>query len=105
VPEHQPSDSKLRQGSYSRTGCWSPPRRGSAGTVLATSYLLGVSTPQIEKLVRRLVYRAVEAAGQEMVRDLDPQMVRTGPCRWTPRYYSFSRQTTWYSKSVRTAGS
>ena len=58
---------KLRYGlATSRTGCWSAAAAPSAAltTVVATCYLLGVSTRRMEKLVESLGHHpAVEVAG------------------------------------------
>jgi putative transposase len=75
---------RLRHGSYFPD--WLPERRRRAEaalvTVVATSYLLGVSTRRMEKLVETLgITRLSKSQVSEMARDLDGQAVafRTRP--------------------------
>ncbi len=75
---------KLRQGSYFPDWLLERRRRGEAAlvTVVGTSYLLGVSTRRMEKLVETLgITRLPESAVSEMAKDLDGQVeaFRTRP--------------------------
>src|SRR5690349_13458960 len=75
---------KLRQGSYFPDWLLERRRRAEAAlvTVVATSYLLGVSTRRMEKLVETLgITRLSKSQVSEMARDLDGQAVafRTRP--------------------------
>ena len=75
---------KLRQGSYFPGWLLERRRRAEAAlvTVVATSYLLGVSTRRMEKLVETLgITRLSKSQVSEMARDLDAQVeaFRTRP--------------------------
>jgi len=75
---------KLRQGSYFPDWLLERRRRAEAAlvTVVATSYLLGVSTRRMEKLVEALgITRLSKSQVSEMARDLDAQVeaFRTRP--------------------------
>jgi putative transposase len=75
---------KLRQGSYFPDWLLERRRRAEAAlvTVVATSYLLGVSTRRMEKLVETLgITRLSKSQVSEMARDLDGQVeaFRTRP--------------------------
>jgi putative transposase len=75
---------KLRQGSYFPGWLLERRRRAEAAlvTVVATSYLLGVSTRRMEKLVETLgITRLSKSQVSEMSRDLDAQVeaFRTRP--------------------------
>jgi transposase-like protein len=75
---------KLRQGSYFPEWLLERRRRAEAAlvTVVATSYLLGVSTRRMEKLVETLgITRLSKSQVSEMARDLDSQVeaFRTRP--------------------------
>ena len=75
---------KLRQGSYFPDWLLERRRRAESAlvSVVATSYLLGVSTRRMEKLVETLGHHpAVEVAGRVMAEDLDEQVeaFRTRP--------------------------
>ena len=75
---------KLRQGSYFPDWLLERRRRAEAAlvTVVATSYLLGVSTRRMEKLVATLgITRLSKSQVSEMARDLDAQVeaFRTRP--------------------------
>ena len=75
---------KLRQGSYFPDWLLERRRRAEAAlvTVVATSYLLGVSTRRMEKLVETLgIARLSKSQVSEMARDLDAQVeaFRTRP--------------------------
>jgi putative transposase len=75
---------KLRQGSYFPDWLLERRRRSEAAlvTVVATSYLLGVSTRRMEKLVETLgVTRLSKSQVSEMAKDLDGQVeaFRTRP--------------------------
>jgi putative transposase len=78
---------KLREGSYFPD--WLLERRKRAEraliSVVATSYLLGVSTRRIEKLVEQLgITRLSQSQVSIMAKDLDAQVERSAPARWTP---------------------
>jgi putative transposase len=75
---------KLRQGSYFPDWLLERRRRAEAAlvTVVATSYLLGVSTRRMEKLVETLgITRLSRSQVSEMAKDLDAQVeaFRTRP--------------------------
>jgi putative transposase len=75
---------KLRQGSYFPDWLLERRRRAEAAlvTVVATSYLLGVSTRRMEKLVQTLgITRLSKSQVSEMAKDLDAQVeaFRTRP--------------------------
>ena len=75
---------KLRQGSYFPDWLLERRRRAEAAlvTVVATSYLLGVSTRRMEKLVETLgITRLSKSQVSEMARDLDAEVeaFRTRP--------------------------
>jgi putative transposase len=75
---------KLRQGSYFPGWLLERRRRAEAAlvTVVATSYLLGVSTRRMEKLVETLgITRLSKSQVSEMAKDLDAQVeaFRTRP--------------------------
>jgi transposase-like protein len=79
---------KLRSGSYFPDWLLERRRRAEAAliSVVATSYLLGVSTRRMDKLVETLGHQlAVEVAG---VRGWPPSSMsrsrRSAPDRWTP---------------------
>jgi len=83
---------KLRQGSYFPDWLLERRRRAEAAlvTVVATSYLLGVSTRRMEKLVETLgITRLSKSQVSEMARDLDAQVeaFRTRPLHAGP--YTF----------------
>jgi len=78
---------KLRSGSYFPDWLLERRRRAERAltTVVATCYLLGVSTRRMEKLVESLgITRLSKSQVSEMARDLDAQVERSGPGRWTP---------------------
>jgi transposase-like protein len=75
---------KLRQGSYFPGWLLERRRRAEAAlvSVVATSYLLGVSTRRVEKLIQQLgVTQLSKSQVSEMARDLDAQVeaFRTRP--------------------------
>jgi transposase-like protein len=83
---------KLRHGSYFPDWLLERRRRAEAAlvTVVATSYLLGVSTRRMEKLVETLgITRLSKSQVSEMARDLDAQVetFRTRPLDGGP--YTF----------------
>jgi transposase-like protein len=83
---------KLRQGSYFPDWLLERRRRAEAAlvTVVATSYLLGVSTRRMEKLVETLgITRLSKSQVSEMAKDLDAQVeaFRTRPLEAGP--YAF----------------
>jgi len=78
---------KLREGSYFPD--WLLERRKRAEraliSVVATSYLLGVSTRRMEKLVEQLgITRLSKSQVSVMAKDLDARLKRSAPARWTP---------------------
>ena len=84
---------KLRQGSYFPGWLLERRRRAEAAlvTVVATSYLLGVSTRRMEKLVETLgITRLSKSQVSEMAKDLDAQVeaFRTRPLDAGP--YTFA---------------
>jgi putative transposase len=83
---------KLRQGSYFPGWLLERRRRAEAAlvSVVATSYLLGVSTRRVEKLIQQLGITALSKSQvSEMARDLDAQVeaFRTRPLAAGP--YTF----------------
>jgi transposase-like protein len=97
---------KLRQGSYFPGWLLERRRRAEAAlvTVVATSYLLGVSTRRMEKLVETLgITRLSKSQVSEMAKDLDAQVeaFRTRPLDAGP--YTFVAADTLVLK-VREAG-
>ena len=97
---------KLRQGSYFPDWLLERRRRAEAAlvTVVATSYLLGVSTRRMEKLVETLgITRLSKSQVSEMARDLDAQVeaFRTRPLDAGP--YTFAAADALVLK-VREAG-
>ena len=86
---------KLRQGSYFPDWLLERRRRAERAltTVVATCYLLGVSTRRMEKLVETLgITRLPESQVSNMAKELDWGSPRlrgsrsptSGPARWTP---------------------
>ena len=78
---------KLRQGSDFPGWLLERRRRAEAAlvTVVATSYLLGVSTRRMEKLVGALgIDRLSKSQVSEMAKDLDEQVEAFRTRRWTP---------------------
>ena len=100
---------KLRSGSYFPDWLLERRRRAEAAltSVVATCYLLGVSTRRMEKLVESLgITRLSQVAGQRDGRR--PRRAgggRSGPGRWTPGRTRSSPPTPWCSRSARAAGS
>jgi transposase-like protein len=97
---------KLRQGSYFPDWLLERRRRAEAAlvTVVATSYLLGVSTRRMEKLVATLgIDRLSKSQVSEMAKDLDAQVeaFRTRPLDAGP--YTFAAADALVLK-VREAG-
>jgi putative transposase len=89
---------KLRSGSYFPD--WLLERRRCAEaaltSVVATCYLLGVSTRRMEKLVDSLgITRLSRSQVSEMARDLDGQVEASGPGRWTLGHIRSWRRTRW----------
>ena len=77
---------KLREGSYFPD--WLLERRTRAEralvSVVATSYLLGMSTRRMEKLVETLgITRLSKSQVSIMAKDLERRSRRSGPARWT----------------------
>src|ERR1700747_2075794 len=88
---------KLRQGSYFPDWLLERRRRAEAAlvTVVATSYLLGVSTRRMEKLVESLgITRLSRSQVSEMARDLDEQVeaFRTRPLDAGPYTFAAARR-------------
>ena len=90
---------KLRSGSYFPDWLLERRRRAEAAltTVVATCYLLGVSTRRMEKLVESLgITRLTQVAGQRDGRRAGCGRWRTsGPGRWTPGLTPSSRLMPW----------
>ena len=73
-------------------------------SVVATPYLLGVSTRWMEKLVEQLgITRLSKSQVSEMAKDLDGQVEAFGPGRWTPGPTPSSLLTRSSSKSAKAA--
>jgi putative transposase len=86
---------KLREGSYFPDWLLERRRRAESAlvSVVATSYLLGVSTRRMEKLVQTLgITRLSKSQVSEMAKDLDSQVeaFRTRPLDAGP--YTFARR-------------
>ena len=78
---------KLREGSYFPDWLLERRQRAEAAliTVVATCYLLGVSTRRMDKLVETLGITGLSKSQvSEMAKDLDEQVERSGPGRWMP---------------------
>jgi putative transposase len=95
---------RLRSGSYFPDWLLERRRRAEAAltSVVATCYLLGVSTRRMEKLVESLgITRLSRSQVSEMARDLDEQVeaFRTRP---PARTHSWPRMR-WCSRSARAA--
>ena len=78
---------KLRAGSYFPDWLLERRRRAERAltTVVATCYLLGVSTRRMEKLVDALgITRLSKSQVSVMAKDLDARLKRSAPARWTP---------------------
>ena len=89
---------KLREGSFFPDWLLERRRRAEQAltSVVATCYLLGVSTRRMDKLVRSLgITGLCKSQVSEMARDLDGQVeaFRTRP--WTPAPTPSSRRTRW----------
>ena len=75
---------KLREGSYFPDWLLERRRRAESAlvTVVATCYLLGVSTRRMEKLVEQLgITRLSKSQVSEMAKELDGQVDAFGPAR------------------------
>lgn len=99
---------KLRQGSYFPGWLLERHRRAEAAlvSVVATSYLLGVSTRRVEKLIQQLGITALwKSQVGEMARDLDAQVeaFRTRPLE-PARIRSWPLMP-WCSRCARRGGS
>ena len=100
---------KLRQGSYFPE--WLLERRSRAEkaltSVVATCYLLGVSTRRMNKLVQSLGITGLSKSQvSATATDLDAQVEDFAPARWpTPGRSPSSPPTRWCSRSARAAGS
>ncbi len=89
---------KLRQGSYFPGWLLERRRRAEAAlvTVVATSYLLGVSTRRMEKLVGALgIDRCPSLRSARWLRTWMNRWRRSGPGRWTPGRTRSSPRTRW----------
>ena len=98
---------KLRQGSYFPD--WLLERRKRAEraltTVVATCYLLGVSTRRMDKLVETLGITSLSKSQVSvMPRNSTPPWKRFAPDRWMPARTRSSPPTRWSSKSERPVG-
>ena len=77
-----------------------PPGRAALTTVVATCYLLGVSTRRMEKLVETLgITRLSKSQVSEMAHDLDAQAASSATARWTPALTRSWPPTRWCSRS------
>jgi hypothetical protein len=99
---------KLRTGSYFPDWLLERRRRAEAAltTVVATCYLLGVSTRRMEKLVETLgITRLSKSQVSVMAKDLDAHVAdfRSRPLDAGP--YTFVAAMRWCSRSARAAGS
>jgi transposase-like protein len=77
---------KLREGSFFPDWLLERRRRAEAAlsTVVATCYLLGVSTRRMDKLVRSLGITGLSKSQvSEMAKDLDAQVEAFAPARWS----------------------
>ena len=97
---------KLRQGSYFPDWLLERRRRAEAAlvSVVATSYLLGVSTRRMEKLVATLgIDRLSKSQVSQMAKDLDVQVeaFRTRPLDAGRAPTPSSPPTRWCSRCVR----
>ena len=98
---------KLREGSYFPEWLLERRRRAESAlvSVVATSYLLGVSTRRMEKLVEQLgITRLSKSQVSEMAKDLDGQSRPSALGRWTPAPTPSSLLTLWCSRCVRAGG-
>ena len=76
---------KLREGSFSPDWLLQRRRRAEAAltTVVATCYLIGVSTRRMDKLVKSLGITGLSKSQvSEMTRDLDEQVEASAPDHW-----------------------
>ena len=84
---------KLREGSYFPDWLLERRRRAERAltTVVATCYLLGVSTRRMEKLVETLgITRLSKSQVSVMAKELDAHVEDVPhPARWTPAPYTF----------------
>src|SRR5206468_10432050 len=95
---------ELRSGSYFPGGVVGRRRRAAAAlvSVVATRYLLGVSTRRMEKLVETLgITRLSKSQVSAMAKDLDAEVeaFRTRPL--DAGRYTFVAATRWCSRCVR----
>jgi putative transposase len=98
---------KLRHGSYFPDWLLERRRRAEAAlvTVVATSYLLGVSTRRMEKLVETLgITRLSKSQVSEMAKTSMCRSRRSGPGRWTPGLIPSWPRTPWCSRSAKPGG-
>ena len=89
---------KLRAGSYFPDWLLERRRRAEAAlvSVVATSYLLGVSTRRMERLVATLgVDRLSKSQVSVMARELEELARRFAPGHWTPGLTPSSPPTRW----------
>ena len=99
---------KLRSGSYFPD--WLLQRRKRAEpaltSVVATCYLLGVSTRRMERLVESLgVTSLSKSQVSTMAKELDEAVGAFRPARSTPDRTHSSPPTRWCSRSVKSAES
>ena len=99
---------KLRQGSYFPDWLLERRRRAERAltTVVATCYLLGVSTRRMEKLVETLgITRLSKSQVSGWPRSSTSRSSPSAPGHWTPARTPSSPPTRWCSRSARAAGS
>jgi transposase-like protein len=98
---------KLRSGSYFPDWLLDRRRRAEQAliSVIATSYLLGVSTRRVDKLVQTLGIEGISKSQvSRMAKILDARWRRSGPARWTPARTPTCGSTRSPTRSVRVAG-
>ncbi len=98
---------KLRSGSYFPDWLLERRRRAEAAlvTVVATSYLLGVSTRRMERLVATLgIDGLTKSQVSAMATELDEQVAAFRTGRWTPARTRSWPPTRWCSRSAKAAG-
>ena len=99
---------KLRSGSYFPDWLLQRRRRSEAAliSVVATSYLLGVSTRRMEKLVETFgIASLVEVTGiADGHRPRRRRRPRSAAGRWTPARTRSAGPTRWRSRSARAGG-
>ena len=97
---------KLRTGSYFPDWLLERGKRAERAltTVVATCYLLGVSTRRMDRLVETLGITGLSKSQVSvMARNSTPRSRRSGPGRWMPARTPSSPLTRWCSRSERRA--